>query len=118
MSRPDLDADAAVKALAFRLRDWNVPDPAVKARAFIDDIQARGWKVTNEAPTARPPKKHEECATHAGQYRLSCSGCAADRKAAAQARNANLGPARMTRDEALARMRADVAAAGRPKETA
>lgn len=79
----DLDADQAVRALAFRLRDWNVTDPGAKARAFIDDLTSHGWRCRQEEPRYHPPKKADECTTHAGNYRDHCRGCAADRKASA-----------------------------------
>jgi hypothetical protein len=76
-----LETDMAVKALARRLQDWGIKEPFPKARSYMDDLLARGWR-SGHIRVPRNPQPHEECAHHQGQFRLSCSGCAADRKAA------------------------------------
>lgn len=80
MSADTLETETAVKALASRLLDWGVDQPAKKARAYIDELVSRGWKPGLQR-TPRNPQPHEECAKHPGQYRWACGGCNADRKA-------------------------------------
>lgn len=41
--------DKAIAALAHRLADWRVPDPATRAAAFIDDLLAHGWDPPDRA---------------------------------------------------------------------
>lgn len=110
MSRRDLDADAAVTALTYRLRDWGVPDPNMKARAFIDDLQGRGWKVVNEGVRPQPPRKADECPEHAGQYASGCGGCAADAQADDDT-DRRVGPGHLSSDQARAALRAALAEA-------
>lgn len=79
-SNDELDA---IKALAYRLTEWGVDEPAAKAEQYIDDLVRRGWAMSAHVrPIRRPPMRHEECATHPGEYRDLCRACIADRKAA------------------------------------
>ncbi len=65
-----------------------------------------------------PPKPHEECGKHPGQYRLSCGGCAADRREIREQREAEQAEeARMRREEAIRKAREDAAAAKAARTT-
>lgn len=111
-ARRDYDADQAAQALGGRLTDWGVQDAGAKARAFIDEMQRQGWKCRNEQSTRQPPRRHEECPQHPGEYRLSCRGCGADKRAQRdQVAAEREQHQQQTRDEAIARARADIAAA-------
>jgi hypothetical protein len=108
-TRPDLDADLAVRALTARLSDWKVPEAPKKARAFIDDLTSRGWRCRLDQPARRNPQPHEECKVHAGQYAHRCGGCASDHRAAKEAREEQAThQSQLTRDEALTAARAAV----------
>jgi hypothetical protein len=76
------------------------------------------WRAANvehpDRTIRRPPMKSEECRTHPGEYRDFCRCCVSDRKAARD--EAENGP-RLTRDEAIAAVRAAVnSAATDPSE--
>lgn len=71
------------------------------------------WHAANvetpERVVRKPPKAHEECGRHPGQYRLSCGGCAADRRAIRDEAEAQVAAqTATTKEEALATMRRDV----------
>lgn len=76
----------ATKALAHRLREWNVDQAEDRAAAFIAAMVARGWRMAaTERALRRPPMKSEECRTHPGEWRDFCRSCVAERKAARDA---------------------------------
>ncbi|WP_028654870.1 hypothetical protein [Nocardioides sp. J54] len=73
--------EQACHALAARLRAWGVPDPEVRARDYMAGLHAAGWRWQAPENRPTPPRRAEECTTHAGQYAARCAGCAADAKA-------------------------------------
>lgn len=87
-------------------------DPNVDNPGAFPNPTGPHWaeKVSHDANIRTPPKKHEECGKHAGEYRLSCRGCAADRKARREQAEADAhAAATLTRTEAIAQIRADLA---------
>lgn len=67
------------------------------------------WKAAaiDTAHVQRPPRKHEECPLHAGHWRESCHGCAADRLAGERTTPAE--PRRPERSNEAAMCRAQLA---------
>lgn len=64
----------------------------------------------NDNPVRKPPKAHEECGRHPGQYRLACGGCAADKRAVREeAEAAAAEQAAVTKAGALTDVRAQLA---------
>lgn len=128
--RHPLDVGMALMRLCG---DGNVDNPG----AFPNPAGPH-WaeKVSHDVNMRRPPRKPEECAKHAGEYRLSCRGCGADRRAARDAlveRQAGVAgdwvAGRLTREEAITEMRRmaadarqqtarDAAPAAQPEESA
>lgn len=59
-----VDEQQARAALAWRLRDWGVADAEPKARLFIGELVARGWRMAPERESRPiPPKPAEACRT-------------------------------------------------------
>ena len=57
-----LDVKQAKQALAWRLSEWGVDDPAARAGGFIDDLVSRGWQMSPERESRpRPPKPDQQC---------------------------------------------------------
>ena len=56
---------AAVTALAWRLRAWQVPDPDAYARAFVNDLLAQGW-APPPGDGAHAPRRQPEDVAHRG----------------------------------------------------
>lgn len=69
------------------------------------------WKAaaTESAHINRPPRKGEECEIHAGQWRGSCAGCAADKFTGERTTPPNLR--RPDAGSHIARMRAEIESA-------
>lgn len=66
------DQTRAVQALAYRLRDWGVPDADEKAHEFITALVSVGWEMGQRG--ARPPinpKPHEAC-RDCGKHHDAC----------------------------------------------
>lgn len=56
--------------------------PEAKTPAVLGVLDGPHWRE-KVAPTAhrQPPRKHEQCRQHAGEWAESCRGCAADQLA-------------------------------------
>lgn len=101
-TRNPLDVGMALMRL---LADTGARTPGVLPK---DGPHWRERVATPEQQYRHPPKPHEECSRHPGQYRLSCGGCAADKRAE---REAAAGIEHLDREAAVERAREAVAAA-------
>ena len=110
--RPEWDERGVLTALE-RCAGRNPLDVAMAAIRAAADLGAHTpgviptdgphWRERlSETRSPRNPLPHEECDSHPGQFRLSCSGCSANRKAKREAdREAAHHQARVARSESL-----------------
>jgi hypothetical protein len=104
-----LDIIDAKKALEARLKLWGIEvDAGKKAEGFIEDLVARGWAMSNNREARPHPPRTEHACRRCGGVKGDCA-CMREHRAVTY--DDEPTPGRLTRDEALARMRADVAAA-------
>ena len=107
--------EAGIHAVVAKLIGRNLPATVEQITRHASDPDAKTPGAINrpflpDAPkseTHRPPRKTEECPIHAGQWRESCSACAADRLAGDTTRPAD--PRRPDGSDALALARAQLA---------
>lgn len=70
--------EQACHALAARLRAWGVSDGEVRARDYIAGLYSVGWRWQSPENRPAPPRREDECPTHAGQWAIRCAACVAD----------------------------------------
>src|SRR5690348_11461906 len=108
--------EAGIHAVVKQLVGRNLPTVVEQVTRHASDPEAKTPGAINrpflpEAPKAGPnypPKRHEECANHPGQWRDACNGCQAD-KLAGETRPAQpADPRRPDGSEHLAMIRAQL----------
>lgn len=110
--------ETGIHAVITKLIGRNLPTVVEQITRHASDPEAKTPGAINrpflpEAPKAGPlypPKRHEECPHHPGQWRDACHGCQADKLAGEQAPAEPANP-RVSGigQEALKRMRSDLA---------
>ena len=99
-------------AMAVEQVTRNAADPDARTPGAINRPFTPALKPQ---PKVHPPRREAECRIHAGQYGDNCGGCAADRRAVVF--DDELEPApNLSRDQALAAARADLARAKTQEE--
>jgi hypothetical protein len=115
--RPEWDERGVIRALekCAGLNPFEVSmaairaanDPGAKTPGVIPTDGPHWHERVTADRSPRNPMPHEECGSHRGQFRLSCSGCASDRLAGTET---HANPRRTSVDtEALTAARAALA---------